>query len=139
MPSASQPLRVECRVCRTMVSIPGTVGDGRFRCPKCLQVVSCLESAPAPAAQVAAAAPAAEAGQVSALQADVARLREERDALAARLEAATCALRDAGQLIARLADLEQRIGELGQRCVLATLRELDLEKEVRRLRSDRPP
>ncbi len=64
---------------------------------------------------------------------ELCRLRAERDDLSARLRAATSALQEAGALIARLADLEQRLSELGGRYLQAAWRVTELERETARL------
>lgn len=143
--NAALPTRLECRVCHALISVPGSRPSGRFRCPKCLHELGLeddLHSAEsrAPTGSLSASpnpgTTGAEGSATRGVAEELCRLRAERDDLSARLRAATSALQEAGALIARLADLEQRLGELGGRYLQAALRVTELERETARL-SDR--
>lgn len=146
--------RRECPSCGTLVTLPGTGScKQRFQCPKCLAIVDRNEEPTAADTAVTsrgngdrrtvnepeAVAEALPAGQDvngnnGAGSAELGRLRAERDDLAMRLRQAEEALRQAGTVIARIAELEERTGELGKRCVENATRLLELEIENARLR-----
>lgn len=152
--NAVLPTRLECRVCHALISVPGGHRAGRFRCPKCLHEMDLrddLHGADGPGRSAPAGPQSAglNAGTTAAVGSpdqavgegkrpegvaeELCRLRAERDDLSARLRAATSALQEAGALIARLADLEQRLGELGGRYLQAAFRVTELERETARL------
>ena len=156
-----------CPSCGAALSIPGGRLHGKFRCPKCLDVIALtpgsarVDGAPVPPRpeQRAAAVPRRTGRDTSSrespsepdtahieseeLDEEVRKLRAERDRLARRLRSAESALHDAAQLLERFSDMEQRITDMGQGYVKSACRIAELEAEnagLRGIRSGvRPP